>query len=49
VPEEKLWNKFGVRCVQIFSQKFKFEDENAGCAPNFRMDALNALVSSYNE
>jgi hypothetical protein len=21
VPEEKLWNKFRVRCVQIFSEK----------------------------
>jgi hypothetical protein len=46
--------------VQIFSdwpckllrghkKKFKFEDENAGCAPNFQRDALNAIVSSYNE
>ncbi len=24
-------------------KKFKFEDENAGCAPNFQLDALNAI------
>jgi hypothetical protein len=34
---------------KYFLKKFKFEDENAGCAPNFRMVALNAIVSTCKE